>query len=241
MGTSPISATLVATKPAAFNTNFQGGAVITVPSFGVFKIAANINADKIEFITYEDQTSVTPNKSGATYGSFDKVSGDAYFEARLERLNCTEVGSCGWNRHIRAKAKLTVSGGSPTDLQSISFAYANIQSTPGQSGFAGTLVTAGGDSTLGFKARLWQATNGSGGSPASTADYTTAGNWVETTNSNCYLGSSESATTCGTGVAGFTTPPPFLMMSTYTAASTWHTTYAGASYLGAVDVNVDTQ
>lgn len=231
-----MTVTITASKPAAFNTYFDAGIELTVPSFGTFKIASKVSGTKMEFATFEDQGT---DKKGATYGSLDQADGTLRYEARMERLNCSTSGSCGWNRHIKIYADLAMSGTTPTGIESISFGYSNIQSTPGQSGFGGELVTAKGDLNSGIKSRFWAATNGSGGAPTAASQYSSVGNWVETTNTNCYTKTSDTATTCGTGAAGFTSNVNFLLYgSSYTAVATWFTNFNGATNTS-VDVSAD--
>lgn len=235
-GTMTISVT--ASKPAAFNTYFDAGVVLDVTGQNmIFKIATKVSGTKVEFATMEDQGT---NKKGLSYGSLDTADGTLRYETRMERIDCTESGSCGWNRHIKLFADLTMNGNTPGDVESVSFGYSNIQSTPGQSGLGGLLVTASGNLTTGIKARLWQASNGTVNQlPAATSDYNTPGNWKEVSNTSCYTKSSDSAGTCGSGAAGFTSNVNFLLFGpSFTAVSTWFTNFAGATW-NAVDVSAD--
>ncbi|NDC23024.1 MAG: hypothetical protein EBZ49_02670 [Proteobacteria bacterium] len=58
------------------------------------------------------------------------------------------------------------------------------------------LVTASGALSTGIKARLYQTTGIS-----TPADYDDESKWTETSNTKCYTDSSESALTCGAGLA----------------------------------------
>ncbi len=236
IGAGTMTVTATASKPAAFNTYFDSGISIDVPSFGTYKVATKISGTKAEFASYEDQSTT---KRGTTYGSLDSATGELRYEARMERIDCTESGSCGWNRHIKLYADLAVSGSTLGDIESISFGYSNIQDTPGQSSPGGVLITAAGNLTAGIKARLWSATNGSGGSPTTRAHVQTIANWSETSNSNCYVHGSDTASTCGAGNTGMTSSVAFLLTGgSYTAASAWLTGFTGATFTTA-NVNAD--
>ena len=153
-----IAGTLTGTAPAAFNTNYAKGVVLDVSSLGlVFKMALNSTGSVYSFITNETWTE---GSYGATAGTLNTSTGDLWYESRIERSACTNTsGRCGWNRHSRIKANLVMSGTTPTDLNTISFAYSNLQFLPGQNTLGGTLVTADGTlATTGIKARLWQTT-----------------------------------------------------------------------------------
>lgn len=242
IGTSPISATVTSSAPAAFNSYFTHGISIAVSGFGTFVIGAKVSGNEIEFISYENQSA---DKLGTTYGYFNTSTGVLRYEARMERLDNATSGSGGWNRHIRMYATMQMSGSTPTDLDTISFAYSNIQDSPGQSGPGGVLVTAKGDLSTGIKARLWGATNGSSGAPTTRAHVYTVGNWSEVTNTHCYTSSSESATTCDSGISGLSGNAYFLLPSTgytsgYTNATSFYTGFSGATYTS-VNVTSDPQ
>lgn len=243
MGGGTMAITVTASTPASFNSYFDRSIVLTIPSFGTFQFATKKTGNKFEFITYENQSATL---KGTTYGSLDTSSGDLRFEARSERIDCATNGSCGWNRHIRIYANLTMStSGTPTDLNSISFAYSNIQDSPGQSGPGGLIVTASGNMTSGIKPRLWQATNGSGGPAATRADVYNIGKWTEVVNAKCYTRASTAAGTCGTGISGLAGNTYFLLPSSgyttgYTPSSTFITSYPGGSYTS-VSLTTDPQ
>lgn len=241
-GMSTFEITATGSNPASFNRYFDRGVVLDVTGFGTYQVGTKVTATKIEILTYEYQSAT---KAGTTYGSIDLSTGEIRGEARMERIDCTESGSCGWNRHWRVYAKMNVVGGTIGDsLESISFAYSNIQSPPGQSSYGGVLVTTSGDMTNGIKARAFSATNGSSGAPTALSQYYTAANWTETANTKCYLGGDEDATTCGSGIAGFSTSSAFVLNSSAssagTSALTFFTSFAGATYTD-VNPNSETQ
>ena len=239
--TSGTQLTLTGSAPASFNNNYGNGVVIDLSAaMGLtFKIATNVTGSKTSFITNE---SWTDGSMGTTGGTLDSTTGDVWYESRVERMNCTTPSRCGWDRHTRIHALLTLSGGKPTGLTSLTFAYSNIQTTPGQNAFAGLLITSSGDLTAGIKARMWNATNGSGGAPTGIANYNTVANWVEAANTACYTSASETASTCGTGLAAFSTNTNFLLNTsdTHTAVPAWLAAITGQTFAN-VNVNSDTQ
>lgn len=236
MGVSSLSATVTASSPASFNSNFSRGIVIELTDMDMtYKLGANVTSSKIEFVSMETEGT---SKSGATLGSLDLTTGEIRFEARMDRIDCTTSGSCGWNRHLRIYADMSLVNGDPTDVESLSFGYSNISATPGQSSFSGLLISASGNLTDGIKARLWQATNGSGGSPTTKAHYATVGNWTEVTNTKCYTSSSEAATTCGAGIGLFTSSTAFVFAGTYTSPTAFAEAANGLTFT-TVDLNTD--
>ncbi len=238
MGVSTFTATVTGTTPASFNSYYDKGVRIQAPSISIdYTLGTKITGNKIEFASMEAET----NRTGAFAGSFDTSTGELRYEGRMERIDCSTSGSCGWNRHIRIYADLAMSNGSPTSLESVSFAYSNVQAPPGQTGYGGVVVSASGNPTTGIKARAWQATNGASATPTATSQYNTIGNWSEVTNTYCYTSSSETATTCGTGLPLFTTDPSFVLTNTsHKTTEAFGAAYAGATYT-TVDLNSDTQ
>lgn len=233
--------TVVATgsSPASFNSAYAKGVEISIPDLDMtFKIAANVSNGKVSFITMEENED---GSVGATAGSLDLTNGDLRYEARNERFNCITDSRCGWNRHSRIYAKLVMSNYAPVGVESISFAYSNIQTPPGQQGYAGVVVSASGDLATGIKARLFQASNGSGQAPAALSDYDVVGNWVEVSNNKCFTADSESASTCDSGLALFTDNTKFLMHENgYTTHDDWFAQLTELSF-NAVDLNEDVQ
>ena len=136
-----------------------------------------------------------------------------------------------------------MSGSTPTDLNTIEFAYSNIQFLPGQTSLGGNLITAKGALSTGIKARLWNWDNS--GSPTS-ADYSDSARWQETTNTKCYSETSESAAGCATET-GINKPSAgntkfFLNGATdsHTSVSTWFTGITGQTF-SSVNIEADTQ
>lgn len=216
---------LTTSAPASFNSYYEKGIIIDATGAGMlFKIGSKVSSNKIEFITSEYQGAT---KTGMTAGSLDLVSGELRYETMMDRIDCNESGSCGWNRHMRLYADMTLVDGSPADLESISFGYADIQkTTPG-----GTIVSASGDLTTGIKARLWQATNGTSHTPAgSVSDLAVVSNWEETTNSKCYTDSSEVGTGCGAGLDLFTVNTKFAMTGGHTSPISFFGSIAGQTF-----------
>lgn len=235
-----MTATITASKPAAFNTYFDSGIRVQISSENIdYSVGTKITSSSIEFLSAE--TGGT-NESGAFSGSLDLNTGALRYEGRMERILCTTASRCGWNRHIRAYADLKITNGAPSDVKGISLAYMNIAAPPGQSGYQGVLVTADGTLASGIKARAWNANNGTAGqSPTASSQYDTIANWAETTNTYCYTNASDTATTCGTGVPLFTSNTHFLLNNaTHTAPATYLTGFKGMTFT-AVNLNNDTE
>ncbi len=243
--TAGMQMTITPSAPASFNTNYANGAILVLDSIGgaglTFKVATNVVGTKKSFITSENWTD---GHIGTTAGSFDTSTGDLWYEAREERDNCTTKDGCGWNRHTRLHALMKVTGNDPTGLVSLTFAHSEITFTPGQSSLGGLLVTASGALATGIKARLWTPTHGAtvGAAVTAISDYSTVANWIENTNTKCYTASSETATGCGTGLAGFTTSTKFALNTTdsHTTVAAWLAAITGQTFTN-VDVDADTQ
>lgn len=236
-----MSVTITASAPYAVNPNFTKGAVMDIPALGLtFKVASKVTGTTLSFITHESWTK--EGSTGASQGTYDTTTGKLNFESRNDRIDCATSGRCGWNRHARLAATLTPSADIKGEVQSISFAHSNIQSPPGQSGFGGHVITASGSpGGAGIKARMWQATNGASAAPTGKADYRVVGNWVETANTNCYTKTSETATTCGTGIPIFTTNTKFVMEDNEMQTEAWFASRPGAQTFTSVDVDSDIQ
>jgi len=238
-----MSALVTASSPASFNANYSHGVIIDVSGTvgGIFKIASNVDGTTSSFLTSE---SWADGSIGTTAGTMDTSTGDLWYESRVERNNCETESRCGWNRHTRIKASVTLTDGVPTGMSAMSFGYSNIQFTPGQNSFGGIVVSAEGDMTDGIKARLWQATTDGVANHNATAatDYDVVGNWVEVTNSACYTSDSETATTCGDGLALFSTNTKFLLNATdsHVSVDDWLNTITGQTFT-AVNMDEDTQ
>lgn len=234
---------LTGSTPAAFNANFSHGVVVDLSeSLGLtFKLATSVSGTVNSFITNE---SWSDGSIGTTAGTLDTASGDLWYESRVERNACVVSGRCGWNRHTRIRASLTMTGSEPTGLNSVSFGYSNIQFTPGQDSFGGTVITASGDLTDGVKARLWSAGHNGDAQiqPTDASDYDILSNWIEVNNQACFTSTSETANTCGTGLPLFSTNTQFLLNATdsHLPVATWLGTLSGQTYAN-VDMDADTQ
>ncbi len=239
-----MSVKVTGSAPASFNTNFQHGVIMEIVDLGLtFKIATNTTGTTSSFLTSENWT--TDGRTGTTEGSIDSVTGNLWYESRVNRLNCTTSSSCGWNRHTRIYANVTMDTSTPpipTGLKSVSFAYSNIQNTPGQTSLGGLFITAKGDLTTGIKARYWQATHDGtlNNNPTAVADYGTAANWAEVANTKCFTSTSDVAGTCGTGLDKFSTNAKFVMSGNETPVATWFAS-ATAQTFTAVNPDSDLQ
>ncbi len=223
--------TLTPSSPAAFNTNYSKGVLVdfTLTSIPmIMKIATNVSGKKQSFFTVQEWTN---GQNEASAGSFDSSTGDLWYEYRDERA----LTSDGWNRHARMHALMTVSGTTPTGTVSLTFANADITLTPGN--LHGMLVTESGAFATGLKARYWHSDP-----VASATEYDTVGNWTEISNSQCYTKTSETATGCGTGLAGFTTNTKFACNTTdsHITVANWGAAITGQTFAN-VDVDADTQ
>ena len=113
-----------------------------------YKIAANIDGDKIEFIAYESWSGTNAGSSAGNTsvmaGEITKSTGVLKYEKRDERIRSTCANSsCGWNRHTRILANLTMSGGNPTGVSSFQYAYGN-DSVNAAAVLDGTATTSNG-------------------------------------------------------------------------------------------------
>jgi hypothetical protein len=219
--------TVKATSPAEFNPNFSNGVELTIGVFGTFKMAFTITGpNEFEFMAYEDQSSITPNKDGAYVGKFDGPNGKIWFEARHDRYNCSEDNSCGWSRHDRIYVECnSVSGGACSGIKAISAAASEVYAA----GLNGRISTMQGELASGIKARQFSAQSLSGITAA--ADFNDPTKWTEDTNSKCYTASSDSGD-CS-GVTGVGLPSglfTFPLASGHTSNASWHTTLGNLSF-----------
>ncbi|MBS1986128.1 MAG: hypothetical protein JST16_18355 [Bdellovibrionales bacterium] len=231
------TATVTASSPASFNSHYDKGVDISISLGGEaksYRFASKVTGNLIE-VGFEEDPGTTRSGSGA--GFLDLDNGVIRVESRMARLTCTESGSCGWNRHVRLYSTLAMSG---TDIQNpkdVEFLYSNISAPPGQSVYDGLLITASGDlSASGIKAREFHTAVANG-----MTDLQTISNWAEVSNSNCYTSSSDTATTCGTGLPKMTTNTKFVMADTgYTAPATWFEAQTSALSFTSVSADSDT-
>lgn len=221
---------LTATAPFSANTNFEKGVVLAIDDLDMnFKLGANVSGTKLSFISAETGEA---GETSFTAGTYDTATETVWYEGRFDRIECPTSSRCGWNRHIRMTADLT-----GDDLNTLSFGYSNIQAPPGQSGYAGVVITASGEFASGIKARLWQASGIS-----AIANYQTVANWSsEVSNTACYTSGSETATTCGTGLDKFTDNAKFVMGGNETQTTDMFAAAPAAQSFTAVDLNSDTQ
>jgi hypothetical protein len=217
-----------------------------------FKIATNVSGTKTSFLTQEHWAGAPGNnltsgtQEGASAGAIDTSTGDLWYESRIEREGCASSShSCGFNRHTRIHAVLTMSGTTPSGLSTISFAFGNLQYNGGdQSGDLGMLIESSGSLATGIKARLWEVWHGGsvGSSPTAATDYDTIGNWQEYTNTKCYTNASETSSGCGTGLPLFTTSTKFMLNTddSHTSPASWVASITGQTFTN-VNVDSDTQ
>ena len=227
--TGSISAT--GSAPASFNSNFEKGVVFTFSGGGstlTFKLAANITSTSIEFIGNE---SWSDGNNGVMAGKLNKTTGVLQFEKRDERIMdcgapCTN--SKGWNRHTRLYAVLTMSGGEPTGLESLSYTYTDLQAdhpTSPSNGF-GQFISSSGSLTTGIKSRYYSVSDNT---VANLKDYT---KWNETSNTLCMKNTGidddgDNSCTAPTGIAKFSANTKFALFdSAGTAGASAHKTPA---------------
>lgn len=215
MGDS-IDMTYTASRPASFNSNFDAGIILTVPSFGTFSLATRVSGSIAEFIAFEDQSAITANKNGAYQGSIDTSSGEIRFEGRHDRFNCSESGgSCGWSRHDRIylKCESLTASGNCTNLESIQGAATEIYSP--SNGNSGKGATISGALATGIKARFFQS---------NPSDFNNPSGWSEVTNTACYTATADDAD-CGSNT-GLALPSSgswtFPLFTGHTANSSWY-------------------
>ena len=229
-----LNITLRATSPAEFNTYFTHGVEFSVDVFGTFKMALKVNAaDDFEFMAFEDQGDLSPNKNGAYMGRFDGPNAKIWFEARHDRFNCSEENSCGWSRHDRIYVECdSLTNGACEGIQSISGAASDVFSTGN-----GRISTIEGALSTGIKARQFSAFGGGAGVGAF---FNNPANWTEDTNDKCYTASSDSADCsgeAGIGLPGSTFTFP--LSSGHTTNASWHTTVDGLDFTS-VTMETDT-
>lgn len=204
------SAVVTGSSPASFNNHYERGLEIDVTGMGmIFKMGTTVNNSVIEYITYEDGGT---NKTGMTAGSLNRATGEIRYEARFDRIDCSENGSCGWNRHIRLYADMSLlPNGDPGELESISLAISNLYGDM----VSGQLVTASGNLTDGIKARYFFANNGTPGQPATNVShFNSVGNWEEVVNTKCYTATSENGVGCDAGLDKFSSSTKFALTGT---------------------------
>lgn len=246
--TGTITLSAVGSSPASFNSHYTKGVIFSVASLGLtFKIAANLDSDKIEFITHESWSGAAAGDSagdiGTMAGELTKSTGVLRFEKRDERVRSDCAASrCGWNRHTRLYAVLTMSNGEPQGVTSLSYGFADIQADAatvgGSSNGYGRLITASGPLSSGIKARLFETA-----SSRSLAQVATVGQYSEVTNTACATSAGfDDAADCtsNTGIGNFSTNAKFTLLSSTSRTSTdsWLSTFSGFNFT-AVDLDTD--
>jgi hypothetical protein len=240
-----VALSAVGTAPAVFNPHYTKGVAFSVPSIGLdYKIAANIDGDKIEFIAYENWTSgSSAGNSGVMAGEITKSTGALRYEKRDERIraSCAD-SSCGWNRHTRIIANLTMSGGNPTGVNSFQYGYGNTWvpaaavSDPTATTCNGIVITAKGAVASEIKARMFVA-NGK-----TTPLIKTVGQWSETVNASCASHTGVSNLDCGSelGIGNFSSSTKFNLFAgtAQTTPATWLSNFSGFNFTN-VDLDVD--
>ncbi len=246
--TGTVTLSAVGSAPASFNSHFEKVVVFSVDSLGLtFKIAANLSGDKIEFIANESWSGSNAGTSagnvGSMAGEITKSTGVLRFEKRDERVrsDCT-TSSCGWNRHTRIYAVLTMTNGEPSGLTSFSYGYSDIQvSASTYSGSTNTgygkVVTAKGALSSGIKARLFNTSTG-----RSLAQMKDVSSYAEQVNTGCATsaGFNDAANcTSNTGIGLFTSSTKFTLMasSAQTSPASWLTSFTGFTF---TDIDLDT-
>ncbi|MBK7845081.1 MAG: hypothetical protein IPJ71_15595 [Bdellovibrionales bacterium] len=247
--TGTITLSAVGSSPASFNSHYTKGVIFSVASLGLtFKIAANLDSDKIEFITHESWSGAAAGDSagdiGTMAGELTKSTGVLRFEKRDERVRSDCAASrCGWNRHTRLYAVLTMSNGEPQGVTSLSYGFADIQANAATVNSSATdgygrLITASGPLSSGIKARLFETA-----SSRSLAQVATVGQYSEVTNTACATSAGfDDAADCtsNTGIGNFSTNAKFTLLSSTSRTSTdsWLSTFSGFNFT-AVDLDTD--
>jgi hypothetical protein len=246
--TGSITFSAVGSSPASFNSHYTKGVIFSVASYGLtFKIAANLDSDKIEFITHESWSGAAAGDSagdiGTMAGELTKSTGILKFEKRDERVRADCAASrCGWNRHTRLYAVLTMSGGEPQGVSSLSYGFADIQANAatvgGSSNGSGLLITTSGPLSTGIKARLFQTSSG-----RTLAEVATASQYSEVTNTACATsaGFDDGADcTSNTGINKISANAKFTLLSSTSRTSTdsWLSTFSGFNFT-TVDLDTD--
>jgi len=213
--------TYTASQPASFNSNFQTGIVLNVPNFGSFTMATSVNGNKVEFLGYEDQSVITPNKTGGYVGQFDADTGQIRFEAMHDRYNCAGDGDCGWSRHdkIFLSCDSVDANGNCVGVKDVHGAASSIYKT----GTYGEIATISGSFGTGVKTRLYTD---------STETFNTPGSFMEITNNLCFSATSSTGGDC-TGITGIELPSSefhFTLFTGHTPVSTWYTTAGNQSF-----------
>ncbi|WP_415063749.1 hypothetical protein [Bdellovibrio sp.] len=182
MGVGTMVATVRASKPAFFNSYYDTGISITSQEFGTYRLAAKVSGTTVEFLTEDDQSAVSPNKSGANAASFDLLTGKLRFESRSDRFLCAEQGSCGWSRHDRIVAQVSMTNGEITGVSQVEGIASDIYDSSLYNGtqFAARIATIKGNLNQGLKTRYYYASTQTGN------DLADASKYIEVPNNRCH-------------------------------------------------------
>lgn len=235
----------VGSSPASFNSYFDKGVVFAVDELGLeFKIAANLDGDKIEFIAHENWVSGdSSGNQGVMAGSIDKDTGALQFEKRDERIraDCAD-SSCGWNRHTRLYASLDMVDGEPQNLNSFSYVNSDTHvadlTDPVATTSQGTLITAQGALAGEIQARTY------GVATATVAQIKDPSEWTLQHVADACADASgiNNGGACDSemGIEKFATTTKFAMVSTpaHTTPATWLADFGGFNFTS-VDVEAD--
>lgn len=194
MGVTSMWVGVRASRPAFFNTYYDAGISLTVPNHGTHNIATKVVGTKLEFMTYEDQTSISPDKTGAYAVSFDLLTGQLKFESRSDRFLCPEYSSCGWSRHDRLVAQVAMVNGEITAVSQIEGIASEIYGDGNN--YSARTSTIKGNLDSGLKARYFMVNSNT------SADLGDATKYTEVVNNRCYTHDSNQGN-CGanTGIA----------------------------------------
>lgn len=193
MGIGQMVATIRASKPAFFNSYYDTGISITTAEFGTYKLAAKVSGTTIEFLTHEDQSAVSANKSGAFAASLDILTGKLRFESRSDRFLCAEPSSCGWSRHERILATIAMSNGQITGVSNIEGIASDIYDVQIENGigqYAARIATIKGNLNQGLKTRYYHVASPTNNDLGDNSKY------VEVVNNRCHTYVSDTAD-CG--------------------------------------------
>nr|BFD67615.1 hypothetical protein HAGR004_26370 [Bdellovibrio sp. HAGR004] len=186
MQVQAMTVTVRASKPAFFNTYYDSGVSMTIPDMGTYRIAAKLSGTKMEFLTHDDQTAVSPNKSGTYAASFDLLTGELKYESRADRFLCSEYSSCGWSRHDRLLAQVGMTNGEITSVSKIEAIAGEIYAGD-NSWYSARVSTIKGSLANGLKARYFMVNSNS------SADLADATKYSEVVNNRCYTHASDQA------------------------------------------------
>jgi hypothetical protein len=205
MGTpASMVVTVRASKPAFFNSYYDTGISIISSEFGEYRLAAKVVGTTVEFLTSEDQTANSANKTGSFAASLDLVTGELRYESRSDRYLCAEISSCGWSRHDRILATIGMSNGAITGVSNIEGISSDIYD--GRNGnYSARSSTIKGNLVDGLKARYFHVQ-----STVADSDLGDSAKYSEVVNDRCYtIGSDQGNCGANTGI-GLPASGPFV-------------------------------